>query len=663
MQKQLGGTRLGSGSRLRVEMENFSRSTHDESRVFRSTMAPGTLVPCFTQLGLFGDTYDIDIESIVKTLPTTGPLFGSFKFQVDIFQVPIRLYNALLHMNVNNIGLQMDKVYFPIMELNYFNTRTGLPVKGMFQQDSLMAYLGVRGGGKSTTSTAQTAMMEKNALFLLAYWDIYKQYYANKQEEIGMFISPNVINGWVADEVNISWESNGISSTISSDGHLHTPIALPTGENWEIMSFNVDGYGNSNMDLTFRSGTSATGVNEIVLAAGALGECEEGSGFLNIRNTYGSNLNGYTLIGVSVNEGTTTSDAINISQFPLSNIDDMRLQVLQHSRNSPFMIKQSSLAPYGDCVGQVNGNRGLIPNNNFTMNGLAIKTYQSDLFNNWLSTEWVTGANAIAELTSVDVSTGALSMDSLNFAKKLFKMLNRVAVSGGSYEDWMEAVNGQSVARRTETPIYCGGMSREIIFQEVVSSVKESDNNPLGTLGGKGEQSRERKGGKVYVKCTEPCVIIGVASLTPRVDYSQGNKWWTNLKNMDELHKPDMDGIGFQQLITEQMVASDVNNNETLRQLTFKSAGFQPSWINYTTAYNETYGGFADENKYMYMTLNRRYEVKNTGEIMDLTTYIDPTKYNAIFADTELDAQNFWVQLGFDVQSRKIMSAKLMPNV
>ena len=63
------------------------------------------------------------------------------------------------------------------------------------------------------------------------------------------------------------------------------------------------------------------------------------------------------------------------------------------------------------------------------------------------------------------------------------------------------------------------------------------------------------------------------------------------------------------------------------------------------------------------MTLNRRYEYDNNGNIVDLTTYIDPTKYNYVFAQTDLTAQNFWVQIGIEDTTRRIISAKVMPNL
>ena len=65
-----------------------------------------------------------------------------------------------------------------------------------------------------------------------------------------------------------------------------------------------------------------------------------------------------------------------------------------------------------------------------------IKTYQSDLFNNWLQTDWIDGVNGISAVTAVDTSEGSFKIDALNLAQKVYNMLNRIAVSGGSYEDW-----------------------------------------------------------------------------------------------------------------------------------------------------------------------------------------------------------------------------------
>ena len=48
----LGGDRLGSGNKLKVNLHGFERSNHDLGYVWRNTQAPGTLVPFMCMLGL-----------------------------------------------------------------------------------------------------------------------------------------------------------------------------------------------------------------------------------------------------------------------------------------------------------------------------------------------------------------------------------------------------------------------------------------------------------------------------------------------------------------------------------------------------------------------------------------------------------------------------------
>ena len=65
----------------------------------------------------------------------------------------------------------------------------------------------------------------------------------------------------------------------------------------------------------------------------------------------------------------------------------------------------------------------------------------------------------------------------------------------------------------------------------------------------------------------------------------------------------------------------------------------------------------------MFFNYEFKFENGEKTQINDLTTYIDPEKYNYIFADTNLDAMNFWVQLGIGAKVRRKMSAKVIPNL
>ena len=248
--------------------------------------------------------------------------------------------------------------------------------------------------------------------------------------------------------------------------------------------------------------------------------------------------------------------------------------------------------------------------------GLCLKTYNSDLYQNWINTEWIEGVNGINEASAVDVSDGTLSMDALNLSQKVYNFLNRIAISGGTYRDWLETVyTGGNYMERCETPTFEGGVSQEIVFQEVVSNSASGD-EPLGTLAGRGVTTGRQKGGHIRIKVTEPCYIMCICSITPRVDYSQGNDWDNDLDTLDDLHKPQLDGIGYQDLMQKWM-HGEANRDAAL--------GKTVAWINYMTNFNKTFGNFAAGENEAYMVLNRTYDVSD-GEITNATTYINSLK-------------------------------------
>lgn len=151
IKKALGGERLGSGNKMNVTLHGFNRSSHNIGQLFKTDQAIGTLVPYFCDIGLNGTTYDIDLTTKIRTLPTNGPIFGRLKHQIDVFHAPIRLYIRVLHNNALGIGMKMQNVKLPVMTLRANQpdmTKDDLNSQ-QISQDSLMAYLGVRGLGRS----------------------------------------------------------------------------------------------------------------------------------------------------------------------------------------------------------------------------------------------------------------------------------------------------------------------------------------------------------------------------------------------------------------------------------------------------------------------------------------------------------------------------------
>ena len=78
---------------------------------------------------------------------------------------------------------------------------------------------------------------------------------------------------------------------------------------------------------------------------------------------------------------------------------------------------------------------------------------------------------------------------------------------------------------------------------------------------------------------------------------------------MNDLAKPELSAIGFQDLTTDQMAWFDTDCNQS-GDVTYKSVGKQPAWINYMTNVNQCRGNFAvpvgtaGGQGEMFMTLN-----------------------------------------------------------
>ena len=144
------------------------------------------------------------------------------------------------------------------------------------------------------------------------------------------------------------------------------------------------------------------------------------------------------------------------------------------------------------------------------------------------------------------------------------------------------------------------------------------------------------------------------------VDYSQGNDFNLNLFTMDDLHKPALDGIGYQDLMNEQRAWWTALQNGT--DITDSTPGKSAAWIDYMTNFNETFGNFATGESEDFMVLNRNYESKDLNGIENGSTYINPQEHIDIFADTALDSQNFWVQTACEITRRGNYSAKQIPN-
>ena len=670
MNVNIGKNTLGDNNKMSVSLREYGRSTHDLSYAWRSPMGVGTLVPFMKLLALPGDTFDLDLEAKVLTHPTVGPLFGQFKMQLDVFTCPLRLYQAQLHNNALNIGLDMKKVKLPKFA-NNFQILEGdtAPFKKSKKsgKGSLAEYLGLK------YEPIRNSVNNVNAVPYFAYYDVFKNFYANKQEDYFMIMGGGVLvsNGTITTKDTELYRVDGAGLYINRKNaqgeSANKPVQFTISrELWEASK--------QENTVTLYYDVDAKTVSIKINAINSYIENEtESDGIVTVTCKNKTKLvfaDEELSVGVHTAAGKTWTSSQGVwvpaytSSYRLEEIDNLREYVLKQGKRE-IVIKANSTEEWlgvsfikdvlvGTAKPGEDEPKIKKPIIQMEMGGLCLKTLQSDIFNNWVNKEWVDGDNGIKAITDVAITDGKLNLDSLNIAQKVYNMLNRIAVSGGSYKDWIETVYTTDYYFRAETPVYEGGMSTIIDFEAVVSnsaSTASGVEEPLGSLAGRGFNGQKR-GGRIKIKVNEPCYIMGIASITPLVDYSQGNDWDNWLETMDDLHKPQLDGIGYQDLMENKM--------HGLAKPSL-AIGKQPAWLDYMTNFNKTFADFAAGEQESYMVLNRIYNVDDNGNITNATTYINPKDYTYIFATNTETNRDFWVQIGCGVTARRVMSAAQIP--
>ena len=124
-----------------------------------------------------------------------------------------------------------------------------------------------------------------------------------------------------------------------------------------------------------------------------------------------------------------------LNEQKLETLDEIRDEILKTPGNQEFKINSNSNINVSNLFKEIQRSA------TNKLGGLVIKTYDSDIFNNWVKTDWIDGENGISKVTALKPDEdGTITMDALNLQQKVYNMLNRIAVSGGTYRDWLETV-------------------------------------------------------------------------------------------------------------------------------------------------------------------------------------------------------------------------------
>lgn len=643
--RTLGKNTLGDNNKMKVAMRDYDMSTHDISTIFRSSIGVGMLVPFCKILCQKGDIIDINLINKTLSQPTLGPLFGSFKLQHFMFFGGFRLYNSWLHNNRTGIGMKMSDIKLPMMMAQTSGNATKAETN--ISASALYRYLGWSKSRREGTNAEQGVY--KNGVPLLLYLDIFKNFFANTQEKKFYMLKGGLSRLSIASNIyKIPAKNINVYPTAGT-----SVGSFDESDNWQLYWENVKVLGKKNGSevITTMADLSTDPTGKIITIDKVASVISE-------------------IVNIEFDKNIIKYIKTQLGQYDLELLNQIRDVILHKKGNETLVLNAGNIGTANGGSNELSAFFEDIKNSQGNkLGGMLLKTYDSDIFNNWVQTDWIDGVGGITEITSIDITAndGKLTMDALNLQQKVYNMLNRIAVSGGSYRDWLETVyTAGKYLDRPETPVFIGGMTQYIEFDEVISkSATETEygSQPLGDIAAIGRGGKPLNDGHIHYQCEEPGYIMGLMAITPMIDYSQGNDFDLNLQTIDDLHKPALDGIGFQDLIQEQMVGetSVYQNSGSISNLKHLAANKTVAWIDYMTNYNRTYGDFAAGEALDFMVLNRRYEVSDNNTIEDLTTYIDPQKYIEIFADTSIDSQNFWVQTVVQATRRGNYSAKQIP--
>lgn len=652
--RTIGKNTLGDSDKMRVRLREYDMSSQNLSYVFRSTMGVGMLVPFMKIVCQKGDIFDIKLTNKTMTHPTLGPLFGSFKLQHFIFTAGFRLYNSWLHNNRTGIGMKMSDIKFPTILRG-----SGIDSNNNVEHDpsSLYAYLGWKGSNQKASGKPAV----KQAVPWLIYLDIFKNYFANTQEDDFYIITGSTKATVTFDQQNQSkfTVQVGVDSEQAWSEPMNNTVTLEASNNvknfgdfWRSLVVKVYSP-SSGSSLTVSIINAATNYSAKKITLDKIGE-KKLAGYTTIQGVYIKT----PVFGDSANYQKMFNNSLGsmLLRQKLETLDKIRDEILKTPGNQALSLENSTDQDVKSLFNEI---RNAAKNK---LGGLAIKTYDSDIFNNWVKTDWIDGENGISKVTALKPDEdGTITMDALNLQQKVYNMLNRIAVSGGTYRDWLETVyTAGRYLDRPETPVFQGGMSQMIEFDEVVATTGNTEGQVLGELAGRGYARQPNSSGRLHFQVEEPGYVIGLIAITPMVDYSQGNDFDLNLFTMDDLHKPALDGIGYQDLMNEQRAWWTAVQSE--KEITDTTPGKSVAWIDYMTNFNKTFGNFAAGQSEDFMVLNRNYENDGNNGISNGSTYINPQEHIDIFADTSLDSQNFWVQTACEITRRGNYSAKQIPN-
>ena len=240
----------------------------------------------------------------------------------------------------------------------------------------VLAYLGLRGYG--SLKGVQSKTVGKNGVPLLMYYDILKNYYANTQEE-----NFYTIGGSTKLVVTINGD------TMENPNNIPNTLGEVTSDSSITLS-PKEGLTKDEIRFTVKTNINARAVT---MTVDEIGDWDASGSVILIETT--KVLSTWYINAVY----STKKTALN--KWELESLDVLRDYILQTPGNKTCVLTTNSDIPLLQDFAQRDRDNTL--KTTTPQYGLCLKTYNSDIYQNWINTEWIEGVQGVNEI-SADLS-------------------------------------------------------------------------------------------------------------------------------------------------------------------------------------------------------------------------------------------------------------------
>ena len=569
----LEGFDSGSNYRFgdKMKINNNPRSLFDLSHLNTLTMNnAGLLIPIALWETLPSDDFDINVDCLLRVLPSVVPLYSRQRMYIYGFY---SRYSDLW----NNWQVFMDKGYtgnvekyiphFHVSGTRNMDYSSGEKVTA----DSLFDYLGLPiGVGMSALANANISMLP-----FMMYLRIYRDYFMNK-------------NHWINDRVMLPDDDSRFR--VNDDGQLLS--AVDESKSIKFMQTNDIIYDSDNS--VYKIGLMYHDYPDDYFTS-ALPFTQRGTAAKLNWNIDTSNLTAETVLGgfnnMAFAKGYNGTLPDNYASAGSDGLGFYYYSYGTPNNELPFAVPVSNPDSH--------------PN-------------QSDGFNTSIQ-------NQLKKMTATTTLTGdtvglSISLEDIRKLAVEQQELEQLARTDGSYRQFGLSFFGEtSKAAYDFRPTYIGGTYKNIVFTEVLQTSGSSipttgeSSSPLGAYSGHGITgiSNGRIG---HIHCDDYGMIMLIACIMPDVYYSQGLDRIYSDSIQSEKFLPERAKLGMQPIYNKEIYYAG-NNGNSEGQDNYLWAYQNPyDWLRYIP--NHIHGKIADptnDSFYPYTQARHFTQLPNWG--------------------------------------------------